>query len=451
MERMSPPDPSTLRDSLRRATHARFFITDIDGVCRGKHLSGDRMAELLDHGGTIASAVFGWDIADDLYTADVDFAGLHSALGEVGLRLDPATARRLPWDDDRWVLIGEHLTPDGSPLPQCPRQVLQRVLDQARERGYTAQVGVEYEWYVLDETERSVRDKGYRGLSTATQSITNYSPFRIDAQKAFVDDLFRWLPAVDIPIEALHTEAGPGNLEVAIRYGEALSSADRAALFKQSVREIGRRHGLLSTFMAKWSPAYGGCGQHLHQSLWQNGANAFHAPEQPHGISDTLRHYIAGQLHALPDLMALYAPFVNSYKRLVDGMLAPVLANWGVDDRHVALRVVPGSARSLRLETRVPGADANPYLIIAASVAAGLYGIAHRLEPGAARVPGVAGDRRLPRTLAEATQRMAESALARELLGEAFVEHFVQTRRWELRRFESAVTDWELARYLELV
>lgn len=448
---MNPIDPTTLHSALRQSTHARFFVTDIDGVCRGKSLSGEKMADLLAHGGTIASAVFGWDVADDLYSNGVDFAGLHTGLGEIGLRLDPATARRLPWDDHRWVLLGEHLDAHGQPLPICPRQVLKRVLAKAAGMGLNVQVGVEYEWFVLAETERSVREKGYRKLETATQAINNYSPFRIDAQKAFVDQLFTWLPEIDVPIEALHTEAGPGNFEVALRYGEALQMADRAALFKQAVREIGRPHGLLSTFMAKWSPAYGGCGQHLHQSVWKDGANLFHDASAPQGISATMRHYIAGQLHALPHLFAVYAPFVNSYKRLVDGMLAPVRANWAVDNRNASLRVVPGSARSQRLETRTPGADANPYLILAAAIASGLYGIEHKLEPGDATPPGGEDGERLPRTLAEATDAMDGSTLARELLGDAFVNHFVQTRRWEWRRFSQAVTDWELARYLEMV
>jgi len=442
---------SPLEQQLRGASHARFFVTDIDGVCRGKTLSGPKMAELLGGGGTIASAVFGWDIADDLYTRGVSFAGLGTALGEIGLRLDPATARQVPWDDMRWVLIGEHLDPQGHPLPLCPRQVLKQVLSRAQQREWTVQLGVEFEWYVLQETETSARQKGYRGLQTGTQGVTNYSPFRVDALTPFVNDLFRWLPAMDVPLEALHTEAGPGNLEVALHHGEALHTADRAILFKQATREIGRRHGLLNTYMAKWSSAYGGCGQHLHQSLWQGGRNLFHDASAPHGMSAVQRQYMAGQLRALPDLFALYAPFINSYKRLVDGMLAPVHVNWGVDDRHSALRVVPGSARSQRLETRTPGADANPYLVMAAAVASGLYGIEHGLDLDDVAAQSRDRSERLPRSLEEATALMAQSALARELLGEAFVNHFVETRTWEVRRFQQAVTDRELARYMELV
>lgn len=441
-------------DLLAREPYVRFAVTDIDGLCRGKHLSGEKVAGMLEGGGTIASAVFGWDIADELYD-NVSFTGFHTGYPDIGLRLDAGTARQLPWDDHRWLLIGEHTQADGSPLPICPRQVLKRVLREAEAMGFSAQVGVEYEWFVLEESERSVREKGYRNLQTATQGLTNYSPFRIDGQHAFVRDLFACLPAMDVPIEALHTEAGPGNFEAAIRYGDALQSADRAALFKMAVREIGRRHGLLNTFMAKFSTAYAGCGGHLHQSLWRDGANAFFDASQPHAISTTMQHFIAGQLHCLPQLLPLYAPFINSYKRFVDGNLAPVKPTWAVDNRNASVRVIPGSRHSQRIETRTPGADANPYLAIAAALASGLYGIRHQL---ALNQPPVSGANlgadavaRLPRTLAEATEALDRSELAHELLGEDFVRHFVQTRQWEVRRYNQAVTDWELARYLELV
>ncbi|MET3106628.1 glutamine synthetase [Oxalobacteraceae bacterium GrIS 2.11] len=432
----------------------RFAVTDIDGVCRGKHLSGEKIASMLDDGGTIASAIFGWDIADELYD-NVSFTGFHTGYPDIGLKLDTSTARQLPWDDNRWLILGEHTLPDGSPLPICPRQVLKKVLSKAEQLGYSAQVGMEFEWFVLKETELSVRQKNYQNLETATHGLTNYSPFRIDGQHDFVRDLFNFLPAIDVPLEALHTEAGPGNFEAAIRYCDALAAADRAILFKQAVREIGRRHGLLNTFMAKFSMNYAGCGGHMHQSLWKDGSNVFHDASAAHGMSATMRHFIAGQLHCLPQLFPLYAPFINSYKRLVDGNLAPVKPTWAIDNRNASLRVIPGSSKSMRLETRTPGADANPYLAIAAALASGLYGIEHQLELDTAPVSGAnlgaEEVARLPRTLAEATEAMDRSSLARELLGDEFVTHFVQTRQWEVRRFNQSVTDWELRRYLELV
>lgn len=439
---------------LQDEPFVRFIVTDIDGGCRGKHISGEKAASMLAGGGTIASAVFGWDIVDHLYD-NVSFTGFHTGYPDVGLQLDPVTARQLPWNDNRWLLIGEHTNADGSPLSICPRQVLKRVLRKAETMGYSAQVGMEFEWFVLMETELSIREKSFRNLNTATQGLTNYSPFRIDAQHGFVRDLFAWLPAIDVPLEALHTEAGPGNFEGAIRYGDALKAADRAVLFKESVREIGRRHGLLSTFMAKWSMDYAGCGGHMHQSLWRDGKNTFHDANAAYGMSDTMRHFIAGQLHCLPQVFPLYAPFINSYKRLVDNNLAPVKPTWGIDNRNVSLRVIPGSSNSMRLETRTPGADVNPYLAIAAALASGLYGVEHKLELTQPAVVGAnlgAEDvKRLPATLAEATAALDSSTLAREILGDEFVTHFVQTRQWEVQRFNNSVTDWELHRYLDMV
>jgi glutamine synthetase len=432
----------------------RFAVTDIDGVCRGKHISAEKAISMLNGGGTIASAVFGWDIADELYD-NVSFTGFHTGFPDVGLRLDGSTARQLPWDDHRWLILGEHVQSDGSPLEVCPRQLLKKVLARATKMGFSANVGMEFEWFVLKETEATVRAKHFRDLETATHGLTNYSPFRIDGQHGFLRDLFDFLPAMDVPLEALHTEAGPGNFEAAIRYGDALAAADRAVLFKQAVREIGRRHGLLNTFMAKFSTSYAGCGGHMHQSLWRDGKNTFYDAAAPHGVSKTMRHFIAGQLLLLPQLYPLYAPFINSYKRLVDGNLAPVKPTWAIDNRNASLRVIPGSAGSTRLETRTPGADANPYLAIAAAIASGLYGIEQQLELTDAPVQGDNGGaentQRLPRTLAEATEALDRSALARELLGDQFVTHFVQTRQWEVRRFNQAVTDWEMRRYLELV
>ena len=440
--------------TLQTQSSVRYGVTDIDGVFRGKQVSGEKAASMLKGGGTICSALFGWDIADVLYD-NVSFTGWHTGYPDVGLALDATSARQLPWDNNQWLLLGEHVQSDGSPLPICPRQLLKRVIGQLETAGFQAQVGVEFEWYVLAESEKTLRDKGFRNIVTATQGITNYSPFRIDAVRAFARDLFTYLPQIDVPIEALHTEAGPGNLEAAIRYGDALNAADRAILFKQATRELGRPHGLLNTFMAKPSTQWGGCGQHLHQSLWQDGRNVFHDATDTKGISATMRHFIAGQLHCLPHLFPMYAPFVNSYKRLVDNYLAPVKPTWAIDNRNASLRVIPGSSNAMRLETRTPGADANTYLAMAAALASGLYGIENKLPlnlpPSEGYNAGAEHIARLPRTLADATAAMDESPIARSLFGTEFVRHFVETRQWEWRRFSEAVTDWEIERYMELV
>jgi glutamine synthetase len=236
-----------------------------------------------------------------------------------------------------------------------------------------------------------------------------------------------------------------------------LEAADRACLFKTGVKEIAYRHQIMSSFMAKWNNEYPGCGGHVHQSLWDLDLkqNLFFDSERVHCMSQLLRHYIAGQLHCLPHILPMYAPNINSFKRLVEGAWAPTTLTWGVDNRTTALRAITGSEKSTRLETRVPGSDVNPYLAMSAALASGLYGIRKELilDQGPTKGNGYREDKygTLPSSLMEATQKMEKSEIARELFGEDFVNHFVKTRLWECRQFAPAVTDWELKRYFEII
>ena len=260
--------------------------------------------------------------------------------------------------------------------------------------------------------------------------------------------------AFGVPVEGMHTETGPGVYETAIRYGELEESADRAALFKTAVKELCARHGVMACFMAKVDARLPGCSGHLHQSLWdlRGEKNLFHDARRADGMSATLRHFVAGQLRLMPELTALHWPTINSYKRAVENTWAPTRASWGHENRTCALRIIGGGASSTRVEYRHPGADANPYLSIAASLAAGLWGIRHEVEPP----PAIRGSAyvgkgpQLPRSLREAVALLRKSKVAHELLGEGFVEHFCRTREWEVRQAERAVTNWELERYFEL-
>jgi glutamine synthetase len=262
--------------------------------------------------------------------------------------------------------------------------------------------------------------------------------------------------AFRVPLEGLHTETGPGVLEAAIVYSDPVESADRAVLFKSGAKEIAHRFGIMPSFMAKWDVTLPGCSGHIHQSLWDAGhkKNLFHDPSANHGVSDVFASYVAGQLECLPELLPLYAPTINSYKRLVEGAWAPTRANWGIDNRTTALRAIVGSKKGTRLETRVNGSDSNPYLALAAALASGIYGIEKKLSLQDAVSGSGYDDKKgvvLPRNLFEATARFEKSKLARDLFGDGFVEHFAATRHWEWRQFGRAVTDWELARYFEIV
>jgi len=253
----------------------------------------------------------------------------------------------------------------------------------------------------------------------------------------------------------LHTETGPGVYEVAILFSEALEAADRAILFKTGAKEIGARFGVMPSFMAKWNQQYPGCSGHIHQSLSDGKRNLFWDARSPRRMSKLFESYLAGQLACLMEFAPMFWPTINSYKRLVDGFWAPVKPTWGVDNRTAAFRVLVPGPKATRLETRCPGADINPYLAVAAVVAAGLHGVEQGLRlttppitgtnQGAEEVP------RAPRTLIETTRTFARSAIARDWLGDAFVDHFAATREWEWRQWLDAVTDWELKRYLEII
>jgi glutamine synthetase len=260
------------------------------------------------------------------------------------------------------------------------------------------------------------------------------------------------LGAFNCTPEGFHTETGPGVYEAAIAVDEAVAAADKAALFKTAVKEIAARHSLIPTFMAKWNSELPGSSGHLHQSLSDSGKhnNLFYSADDK--MSALMKHYIGGLVANLPELAAVFCPTINSYKRTVPGAWAPINATWGVDNRTTAIRAIPGSSKSTRVELRLSGADINPYLAMAASLAAGLDGIERKLEAPPPTVNAYAGDApQLPRILAAATKLFRESKMARSWLGDEFVDHYASTREWEVRQFEKAVTDWELARYFESV
>jgi glutamine synthetase len=334
---------------------------------------------------------------------------------------------------------------------------LKAINGQAEKMGFSAVFAQEFEWFNFAETPKSARDKNYQQLQPITPGMFGYSVLRTTLQQPFFNDLFGLLGKFDIPVEGLHTETGPGVLEAAIQYSKIIEAADRAMLFKTAVKEIAYRHGIMATFMAKISENLPGCGGHVHQSLWDRSMkrNLFFDNSDKQKMSETFQQYLAGQLHCLPHILPMFAPTINSFKRLVEGAWAPTTLTWGIDNRTVALRVLPAGEKSSRLETRVIGSDVNPYLAMAGALGAGLYGIKKKLKLKQKATTGNGyadlSNGILPRTLEEATKRMKESDVAREILGDVFVDHFTQTRDWEWRQHLKSVTDWEYKRYFEII
>jgi len=436
----------------------KIAYSDIDGILRGKYISTEKFLSVAQGGTSFCDVIFGWDSGDVAYD-NTSFTGWHSGYPDTQARLDLKTFRKIPWENDLPFFLGEFIdkgTPVAIGTHVCPRQLLKKVLFDANREGYVPIFSQEFEWFNYAETPQSARAKNYKDLAPLTPGMFGYSILRTTLQNPFFRDLFDLLNKFDVPIEGLHTETGPGVLEAAITHSGILEAADRAVLFKTAVKEIAYQHGIMATFMAKVSETLPGCGGHVHQSLWDKTAkkNLFHDAKDNHHMSALMKSYVAGQLYCLPHLLPMYAPTVNSYKRLVEGAWAPTTLTWGIDNRTVALRVLSGSNKSCRLETRVIGSDVNPYLAMAASLASGLYGIKKKLKLQPQTKGNGYRDHShgiLPSTLHEATQAMKKSSIAKEILGESFTEHFVQTREWEWRQHLKPVTDWEMKRYFEII
>jgi glutamine synthetase len=285
-----------------------------------------------------------------------------------------------------------------------------------------------------------------------------YSVLRNSVHAEFYHDLLDVMEDFNCAIEGLHTETGPGVVEAAIRYARGLEAADRASIFKTFMKVFAQRADLMATFMAKWSNDYPGQSGHLHISLCdiESGKNAFYAEGSEFDMSDTMRHFIAGQVRYMPELLAMVCSTINSYRRLVPGMWAPTAANWGVENRTTSVRVIPAGAKAQRSEYRIAPADANPYLAQAAALASGLRGIEEGLElpevvTGNGYEDPKALSHPLPGTLREASDLFRASRVAREEFGDVFVDHYAGTRDWEDQEFRKAVTDWDLARYFEII
>jgi glutamine synthetase len=436
----------------------KVAVSDIDGVLRGKYLHVDKFlgaAQPHPGGGFgFCDVVFGWDVADVTYD-NAALTGWQHGFPDALARIDLATHRHVPWDGGVPMFLGEFVNVDGSPSPICPRQTLKRVLKRAAKLGVLPMAGMEFEWFNFSETPQSWADKKGVGPTPITPGMFGYSLLRMNHQREYFAALMDEMPRYGVPIEGLHTETGPGVYEVAIAFSEALEQADRAILFKTGAKEIGARFGIMPSFMAKWNAQLPGCSGHIHQSLSDGGKNLFFDAKTPRRMSKLFESYLAGQVACLMEMAPMFWPTINSYKRLVDGFWAPVKPTWGLDNRTASFRVIAGSPKATRLETRCPGADVNPYLAMAAVIAAGLHGVEKGLKLTAPPITGtnVGADDipRAPRTLIETTRIFKQSTVARDWFGDDFVDHFAATREWEWRQWLDGVTDWELKRYFEII
>ena len=451
---------STLVDIYRAEGVRRVKIgfTDIDGVMRGKYLSLDKFASIADGTSGFCDCVFGWDVDDQLYD-NASYTGWHTAFPDATYRIDLSSERRLA-DEQNIPLFLADFVGEGQYHPICPRNQLKRMIDRASSAGFASRMAFEYEFFVFKETPASAAAKHYRDLEPLTPGNFGYSLLRTFSLSDLFNELMDHCANHGINLEGLHCETGPGVWEAAITVDDALAAADQAALFKVLTKSFFQKRGMIATFMAKWSMDYPGQSGHLHQSLVTTDGtrSIFFDDQDPSGMSDLMRHYVAGIQAHLPALLAMTAPTINSYTRLVKGAWAPTASTWGIENRTTALRVIKGSAKSQRVEFRIGAADANPYLTAAATLGAGLLGIAAKLPLGDA-IQGNAYEvqdslpsaQQLPANLLDATRAFEASDAAVELFGQAFVEHFAASRKWEVREYERHLNDWQLKRYFEII
>jgi glutamine synthetase len=427
---------------------------DFNAIFRGKYLPARVFLDRVESPMAIGDMLFAFDPVDGIIEEGPSEGWWPiSDRGLREMRCLPIgdTFRLVPWRERTAIILSTFTFNDGQPVLAEPRRVLQRVIERARSLGYEPRVGYELEFYLFRESPGSLVHKGFHDLE-AFAPAQAWAMSGTEAHDGILRRLRAGLEEFGIPIEAWSVEGGAGQYEINVPYCDALEAADRAFLHRFAIKELAAQDGLMATFMARPPGSIYGSSLHLHHSLWTaNGRNAMSDPGGADRLSDVARAFIAGQLDAQGELICLMAPLVNSYKRLLPGMSSGASATWGMENWSTAVRVIASSPRATRVEMRTSGADANPYLAIAATLAAGLHGIERGLEPPprtAGLAEDAAGAQRVPGSLDAGIAALEGSAVARDFLGSHFVDVFLATRRGELAALQASVTDWETERYL---
>jgi glutamine synthetase len=379
-------------------------------------------------------------------------ANWDTGFGDFAFRPDLSTLRVLPWQQGAALVICDLAKHDGSLVAEAPRSVLKRQLDLLAAKGLSCYCASELEFYLFNQSYHSAFTGGYRDLQPASDYRIDYHLMQPTRDEPLMRAIRNGMTAARVPIESSKGEWGRGQHEINFSYAEPLAMADMHVLFKQGVKEITEQQGKAVTFMAKYSPAEAGSSCHIHISLWKGGRNIFWDAKH-HAASKVERQFLAGLMKYSPELCLFGAPTINSYKRFQPGSWAPTRMAWATDNRTVGFRVV-GHGKAFRIENRMPGADANPYLAFAAMIAAGLAGVEERLDcgdeyPGNAYIdPKLA---RLPGSLRDAVDLLDRSKFARAAFGDPVVDFYAHHARIEQQAFSDAVTDWEKIRYFERI
>lgn len=423
-------------------------MTDMQGRLQGKRCGAEYfLDQVVPH----ATEACNYLLAVDVEMNTVDgfaMSSWSSGYGDFVLKPDLTTLRLLPWQEGTAMVLCDVLWEDDSPVTASPRQVLRGQLDRLAALGLTAHAGTELEFIVFRDTFEQAWAKGYDGLQPANQYNVDYSVLGTSRVEPLLRAIRNGMTGAGLYVESAKGECNPGQHEIVFRYRDALGACDEHNVYKSGAKEIAALQGMSLTFMAKYDAAEGNsC--HIHLSLRRDDEPAMPG-EDTEGFSTLMSRFLAGQLACMEELTYFFAPNINSYKRYVDGSFAPTALAWGRDNRTCALRVV-GHGESLRFENRVPGGDVNPYLAVAAMIAAGLHGIENELalEPAFEGNAYTSGKPHVPRTLRDAVTLLDGSSVARAAFGDDVVGHYVNAGRVELAAFDAAVTDWERVRGFE--
>ena len=435
-----------------------MVFPDQQGRFMGKRLTGRYFLQDVLEGGEGAIHACNYLLAVDMEMEPIPgyaYANWDTGYGDLAMRPDMTTLRNVPWLEKTALVICDVFDEEtGEPVEVAPRTILKRQIERAAAAGYTVKCGSELEFYLFKDSFEEAAGKGYRGLQPHSDYIMDYHILQTTKDEYMIRQFRNHMDNAGVPVEFSKGEFGRGQQEINLRYADALEMADRHSVYKNGVKEIAALNGRAVTFMAKWTMAEAGSSCHLHSSVWnEDGSTSLMwSDDGEHHLSDLFRGYLGGLMATAREFAWMFAPSVNSYKRYQAGSWAPTAIAWGHDNRTCGFRLV-GEHQGLRIESRIPGADANPYYAFAATIAAGLHGIENGLEPApmfhgnayeAKDVP------RVPTSLHEAVAEFERSEVGRKAFGDAVFEHLLNTARQEQIIFDNtSVTDWELSRYFE--
>ncbi len=469
---MSVPEIPSSRDDFARWCESEGIDTvisgagDTHGIWRGKRLPVAEFLAKIDHGIPFSDVVLVLTHSEDTDEGQelveppggqaypLYFPRKEEGFPDIFARPDLTTARRLPWHPGTVGVLGEFHRAGGEPVPLDPRTVLRRLIERTRSHGFEAKIGIEYEFYIFVGDFAALKESVWRLQPIRVRPYT-YGVYGGSLDEDLIGGIRRQLGVAGIRIEACNPETGPGQFELNLRYDDALKAADDGFVYKNGLKEIVAARGLMASFMAKPRRDWAGSSCHIHQSLWETGtgANSFFAGDGGQGLSELGQHYAGGLLSTMREFTALFAPTPNSYKRFAPYSWAGTSVSWSYGNRSTGIRAIAEQPDAARLEHRLPGADTNPYIVIAACLAGGLYGVEEKIQPARAYEGDAYATDELesvPQSLEEALDLLGKSEVAREMLGDDFVQHYIVMKRFEAQKYRQQVSEWEIRRYAEM-